>query len=283
MGFVPQPNNNQILVKKHQRKGEPNKPLKGMHAMKFDNRIKEAEQLQREINAMRPLSKHALKQLKEYYRIGLTYSSNALEGNSLTESETKVVLEDGITIGGKPLKDHFEAIGHSDAFDLLYKLARRQTITERHILDLHKLFYFRIDAKQAGHYRKAGVVITGSTLALPHPREIKQRMQVFAADVESKRAGTHPIEFAALLHIGLVSIHPFIDGNGRTARLLMNLALLQAGYPISIIPPVLRTDYIDTLKATNTGDNQPFINLLSCMVCESQRDYIRLLKNLDEG
>ena len=82
--------------------------------MKFDNRIKEAEQLQQEINSMRPLSKHALKQLKEYYRIGLTYSSNALEGNSLTESETKVVLEDGITIGGKPLKDHFEAIGHSD-------------------------------------------------------------------------------------------------------------------------------------------------------------------------
>lgn len=251
--------------------------------MKFKNRIKEAEQLQKEINAMRPLSKHALKQLKEYYRIGLTYSSNALEGNSLTESETKIVLEDGITIGGKPLKDHFEAIGHSEAFDLLYKLARQQTITERHILDLHKLFYFRIDTKQAGHYRKVGVVITGSTLELPRPQEIKKNMESFIAEAGARRTATHPIECAALLHIRLVSIHPFIDGNGRTARLLMNLALMQAGYPITIIPPVVRPEYIDALKATNTGDNQPFINLLSSMVCESQRDYIRLLKNLDEG
>jgi Fic family protein len=248
--------------------------------MKFKNRIGEADQLQKEINAMRPLSKHALKQLKEYYRIGLTYSSNALEGNSLTESETKVVLEDGITIGGKPLKDHFEAIGHSEAFDLLCKLARQQTITERHILDLHKLFYFRIDAKQAGHYRKVGVVITGSTLELPRPQEIKRNMGSFIAEAGAQRTTTHPIEFAALLHIGLVSIHPFIDGNGRTARLLMNLALMQAGYPITIIAPVVRPEYIDALKATNTGDNQPFINLLSSMVCENQRDYIRVLKNL---
>lgn len=250
--------------------------------MKFNNRIKEADQLQKEINRMRPLSKHAIQQLRQYYRIGLTYSSNALEGNSLTESETKVVLEDGITIGGKPLKDHFEAIGHSEAFDLLYKLARQQAITERHILEIHELFYFRIDKKQAGRYRTVGVVITGSTLELPRPQEIKKRMRDFFEDVQAKRATVHPIEFAALLHIGLVAIHPFIDGNGRTARLLMNLALLQAGYPITIIPPVIRTDYIDALKATNAGDNQPFINLLSCMVGESQREYLRLLKNLDE-
>lgn len=250
--------------------------------MKFENRIKEADQLQQEINGKQPLSKHALKQLKEYYRISLTYSSNALEGNSLTETETKIVLEDGITIGGKPLKDHFEAMGHSEAFDLLYTLAKKTEITERNILELHKLFYFRIDTKNAGHYRKVGVVVTGSTLEFPRPAELKKAMQDFVAVIQNQRIHCHPIEFAARLHIDLVSIHPFIDGNGRTARLLMNLALLQAGYPITIIPPVLRGDYIDALKASNQGDKQPFINLLSNMVCESQRDYIRLLRNLSE-
>lgn len=250
--------------------------------MDFKNRIIEADQLQQEINNTRPLSGNALKQLKEYFRIGLTYSSNALEGNSLTETETKIILEDGITIGGKPLKDHFEAIGHSEAFDLLYKLAKKPEITERQILDLHKLFYFRIDAKHAGRYRKIGVVVTGSTLDFPRPSELKKVMQDFAAEIPDKRANSHPIEFAAWLHIGLVSIHPFIDGNGRTARLLMNLALLQAGYPITIIPPILRGNYIDALKASNRGASQPFTNLLSNMVCESQRDYIRLLRNLGE-
>jgi Fic family protein len=250
--------------------------------MNFKDRINEADQLQREINSARPLIGNALKQLKNYYRIGLTYSSNALEGNSLTETETKIVLEDGITIGGKPLADHFEAIGHSEAFDLIYKLAKKDAITERQILDLHKLFYFRTNAKQAGRYRKIGVVVTGSTLNFPRPAELKKTMQDFTAEIPDKRAGKHPIEFAAWLHIGLVSIHPFIDGNGRTARLLMNLALLQAGYPIAIIPPMLRGDYIDALKASNRGNKQPFINLLSNMLCESQRDYLRLLSNLGE-
>jgi len=103
--------------------------------------LKEVDELQKEINEYRPLSRHALKQLKEYYRIGLTYSSNALEGNSLTETETKIVLEEGITIGGKPLKDHLEALGHSEAYDHLHKLSKNRAITGEDILELHKLFY----------------------------------------------------------------------------------------------------------------------------------------------
>lgn len=107
-------------------------------------------------------------------------------------------------------------------------------------------------------------------------------MERFLEDAGARRATTQPIEFAALLHIGLVNIHPFIDGNGKTVRLLMNLALMQAGYPLTIIVPVVRPDHIDALQATNTGNNQPFVNLLSSMVCEGQRDYIRVLKNLDQ-
>ncbi|MFQ5456546.1 MAG: hypothetical protein ACE5EA_10175, partial [Nitrospirota bacterium] len=105
----------------------------------------EIDRLQEEINSFRPLSKNVLKQLKEYYRIGLTYTTNALEGNSLTETETKVILEDGITIGGKPIKDYYEALGHSDAYDFIYKLANKEDLTEVNIKILHKLFYYRID------------------------------------------------------------------------------------------------------------------------------------------
>lgn len=249
--------------------------------MKYENRLKDVDKLQREISRHRPLNRNALKQLKEYFRIGLTYSSNAIEGNSLTETETKIVLEDGITIGGKPLKDHYEAVGHSEAFDFLYKLAKNREITEKDILSLHKLFYRLIDGKNAGRYRKQPVIITGSTLEPPAPRELKPLMQQLAADLPELRKKHHSVEFASILHIRLATIHPFVDGNGRTARLVMNLALLQEGYPITIIPPVLRGDYIDALKASNRGDNKPFINFISCMVLESQRDYLRLLRSLD--
>lgn len=249
--------------------------------MNFDNRLNDIDALNREIQNHRPLNRHALKQLREYYRVGLTWSSNALEGNSLTETETKIVLEDGITIGGKSLRDHYEAAGHSEAFDLLYRLAKRTEITERDILELHRLFFYRIDKRNAGRYRRQTVIITGSTLSLPAPSELKETMSRFVEQIPAMRESLHPVEFAAWLHIRLATIHPFIDGNGRAARLLMNLALLQAGYPITIIPPILRSDYIEALKASNQGDERPFVNFVSSMVWEAQRDYLRLLNSLD--
>jgi Fic family protein len=249
--------------------------------MTFANRIADAEKLQQEIDRHRPLKGQSLKQLREYLRIGLTWSSNALEGNSLTETETKVVIEDGITIGGKPLKDHFEAIGHAEAFDYLQKLARRKEIAERDILKLQKLFYYRIDVANAGHYRKQNIIVTGTDFVFPAPSELKKLMVAFSAEIPRLRAENHPIEFAALLHIRLVTIHPFVDGNGRAARLLMNLALLQQGYPATIIPPVLRSEYLSAVRESNLGNVAPFIYFLSSMVWESQRDYLRLLQSLE--
>ena len=244
--------------------------------------IKEVDALQREINKFRPLSRNALNQLKEYYRIGLTYSSNALEGNSLTETETKIVLEEGITIGGRPLKDHFEAMGHSEAYDHLYKLSKKKAITEENVLDLHKLFYYRIDKQNAGVYRKIPVIITGADVKFPPPSKIKPLMYEFTREIPLLRKKHHPVDYSALIHLRFVHIHPFIDGNGRAARLLMNLALLQTGYVITIIPPILRREYLDSLKASNRGDNKPFINLITAMVYESQKDYLRILQTLNE-
>src|SRR3990167_9804613 len=123
--------------------------------------FKEVDALQDEINKHRPLDKKILEQFREYYKIGLTFSSNALEGNTLTESETKIVIEEGITIGGKPLKDHLEAIGHAEAYDFLQTLALNKTILEKDLTKLHHLFYFRIDEKNAGKYRSTKAIITG--------------------------------------------------------------------------------------------------------------------------
>ena len=175
------------------------------------NIFDEIDQLQSEINLFKPFTKESLDLLKNYYKIGLTYSSNALEGNSLTESETKVVLEEGLTIGGKPLKDHFEALGHAEAYDLLYKLAKNKSISEEEIKKLHHLFYCRIDETHAGKYRTLPVLLTGSKYPLPSPKDIPQLMHQLIPDIDQMRTTKHPVETAALVHKEFVFIHPFMD------------------------------------------------------------------------
>ena len=237
--------------------------------------LAEIDRLQKEINNHRPINKTVLQQIKEYYKIGFTYSSNAIEGNSLTESETKIIIEDGLTINGKPLKEHFEALGHGEAYDLMYKFCKHQDITEADIIKLHKLFYYRIDSKNAGKYRKIKVFISGSKYPLPLPENIPGFMADFARKLPDMKKKLHPVEFAASVHKNFVFIHPFVDGNGRLARLLMNLALLQSGYNIAIIPPVRRVDYIDTLEKAHK-DDKAFIAFIAEAVMETQKDYIRL-------
>ncbi|MBU0651824.1 MAG: Fic family protein [Proteobacteria bacterium] len=240
--------------------------------------LKQIDALKARIDAHRPLDAHMLKQVREYFRIGMAYSSNALEGNSLTETETKIVIEDGITIGGKPVRDHLEALGHSEAYDLLFRLAKNQEITEANVKELHRLFYYRIDAKQAGKYRKSRVIITGTDFIPPAPERIPDLMESFIAGLSEARAKHHPVEFCAIIHKELVTIHPFIDGNGRAARLLMNLALIQTGYPLAIIPPILRRDYLDTLNKTHKGNDGPFITFIAGVCYESTKEYLRLLE-----
>lgn len=237
--------------------------------------FKEIDSLQKEINSYKPLSNEFLEQIRNYYKIGLTYSSNALEGNTLTESETKIVLEEGITIGGKPLKDHLEAIGHAEAYDFLYTLVNNKTLREEEIQQLHKLIYFRIDEQQAGKYRTAKAIVTGSKYPLPKPEQLPLLMRELIIRLERFRKDNHPVKAAALAHKEFVFIHPFIDGNGRTARLLMNLLLLQEGYSIVMIPPITRREYIDALEQAHTDDAE-FVQFIARMVRETQKDHLRL-------
>ena len=209
-------------------------------------------------------------------------SSNALEGNSLTESETKVIIEDGLTIGGKTIREHSEVLGHSDAYSFLNTLIKNSMITESNILELHRLFYFRIDIKKAGKYRKQQVYISGTDYLPPKYNDIPGLMKDFVSSISEIKATLHPVTLAAKLHERIATIHPFIDGNGRTARLVMNLSLLQDGYPIIIIPPILRNDYIISIRLANTGDTEPFFNFISNVEYESSKDYLRLIKHFYE-
>ncbi|MDR3048421.1 MAG: Fic family protein [Elusimicrobiota bacterium] len=246
---------------------------------KYKDRQIEIDELKKEIDSYRPLDKILLKELQEYYRIGFVWTSNALEGNSLTESETKVVIEDGITIGGKTIREHNEALGHSEAYSLLEQLSANKEITEDDICSLHRLFYYRIDESNAGKYRNQQVFISGTDYLPPKYQEIPSLMQNFVKQIPKWKSEFHPIIYAAKLHREIASIHPFIDGNGRAARLVMNLALLQAGYPITIIPPILRSDYITSIRAANKGDNERFYNFISNMEYESAKDFARLLRH----
>ena len=249
--------------------------------MNYENKCAEIDKLKTELDKYRPFDEYILKQLKQYYRISLTYTSNALEGNTLTESETKVILEDGITIGGHPIREIQEALGHSKAYDFIYNLLDKATITEEDILTLHKLFYEQINPEHAGKYRDKKVIITGTIYEPPAPDKVPDLMKEFINELNTKAEGLHPVELAARAHFQLVNIHPFIDGNGRCARLLCNLILLKSGYAVIIIPPILRADYIEALKQVQIKHNtKAFTNFISEMVLESMKDYLRIVKHL---
>jgi Fic family protein len=184
----------------------------------------------------------------------LTYTSNAIEGNTLSAIETTLVIEKGITIGGKPLKDHLEATDHYDALQYVRELARRATpLTELDVRSLHSLVLKRSDAEIAGRYADQGRFVLTETgrYAFPSPVEIPALMGAFAAWLTTAPQ-TPATAFTA--HRRLVDIHPFNDGNGRTARLLMNLILLRADYPPVAVRPEDRVAYIGALQKAQAGD-----------------------------
>jgi len=209
------------------------------------------------LDSFRPLAADVVAELNHYYDVLLTYNSNAIEGNTLTQSETEMVLEKGITVAGKPLVDHLEVIGHKDALDYVRELATGDTpIRAMEIRDIHKLIMMRQDARDAGAYRTLDVKAAGTEHVYPAHFLLPEQMHAFVMWLHSREtAALHPAEFASAAHYKLVCIHPFKDGNGRTARLLMNLILLRAGYTTAFIPAGLRSFYLDTLIHAQEHDD----------------------------
>ena len=237
-----------------------------------------AEQLRDKVIALRPFPDETLKSLREYYRIGLTYSSNALEGNSLTESETKVVIEDGLTIEGKPLRDMYEAVGHAHAYDYIHTLSINKPLEEADILELHRLFYEKIDSEKAGNYRTMPVFISGSKYAVSPPARIESDMKKFVKWFNDNEHKLPTPEFAALAHQKFVFIHPFIDGNGRVARLILNLALIRGEYTIALIPAILRHEYVQSLEMSHKSPSV-FVDFIAERIIATQMDLLRLLND----
>ena len=205
---------------------------------------------------------------------------NAIEGNILTLAETEVVIRRGLTVAGKPLKDHLEAKNHLEAFQLLQKLVSEKILlNESVLLQFHSIILRGIEDEWSGRYRNVAVRISGSRRIPPNPLKVAALMQeLFRWYVEKRES--HDVEIAADLHLRLAQIHPFIDGNGRVCRLVMNLHLMQHGYPLTIIwaANIQRTDYYHALAAADgSGDAAPFRAFIVARVFESLQRYQEVL------
>jgi Fic family protein len=247
------------------------------------NTIISLEQKKAQLDAHKPLSPDLVTNLQNWFKIELTYTSNAIEGNTLSRAETALVVEKNLTVEGKTIQEHQEAINHAQVFNwIIQKVnSKKQKITESTVLDIHQLILQKINHANAGRYRNIPVRIAGSTVIMPNPAKVPQLMSKFINWL--KQRNNHPLTTAIDAHFKLVSIHPFIDGNGRTARLLMNLLLMQAGYPPAIIRKEDRRRYINSIeKAQLGGSLSDYYQLMYKAVNRSLDIYLSTLNNKDE-
>lgn len=241
--------------------------------------LSDIDTLKHQLDALRPLNSAQLQQAMD---IEYTYESNRIEGNTLTLRETDLVVNKGLTVGGKSMREHLEAINHYEAVLYIREMAEQHALlTEAEIRNIHALVLRGIDRDNAGRYRTVPVRISGSRHEPPQPLALPKLMEDYGHWLTSKEAkALHPVEYAALAHERLVTIHPFVDGNGRTSRLVMNIILLQHGYPIANIPGDTqnRLAYYEALETTNlSGDNTGFVHLIAQHVLHSAQAWLRIL------
>lgn len=233
-----------------------------------------------ELDNKRPIPSLVLHSIKDSLTVEWTYNSNAIEGNTLTLQETKMVIEEGFTIKGKSLREHFEAVNHQDAISFIESLANAgYELSEKDILETHALVLQRIEREYAGRYRNAGVRISGANFIPPNALKVDELMHDLVQWTRDEALDLHPIVKAAIFHHRFVWIHPFFDGNGRTVRLLFNLLLMKEGYPPSIILKNDRKKYYDALNKANSGDYSKLVLLILQAVERSLNIYLSNLNN----
>lgn len=226
----------------------------------------------------RPLPPSVLERLKNDLSIEWTYNSNGIEGNSLTLVETKIVAEHGITIGGKSLREHFEVINHENAIRYITSLVSdNYSIRAIDVLKIHEMVMKNIDDSFAGRIRNGAVKIIGANFVPPAPNKVSDLLDDLIHFTNVNRDGLHPLILAVVLHHKLVWIHPFFDGNGRTSRLAMNLLLMKAGFPPSIILKNDRTKYYSALNQANKGDYHKLALLILQGLERSLNIYLNVL------
>ncbi len=218
---------------------------------------------QSRFQSLQPFPKPFADSLEHKLRIELTHASNAIEGNTLTLRETQMLIDEGVTPStSRTLRELHEAVNHNQAVLMLYRLAEKPGhVGERDLLDLHALVLRNIHEQWAGRYRNNRVFVVGSPLIPPGPQHVPRLMEELAAWLGNLEG--HPVTSATEAHYRFVKIHPFVDGNGRTSRLLMNLMLLRAGYPLTVIPADQRAAYIGALDEADRGVSEPFHQLIA--------------------
>lgn len=232
------------------------------------------------LNSLRPLPADAVKKLHEEMRLLHTYHSNAIEGNTLTLPETKLVLEAGITIGGKSLREHLEATNNARAFDLIENMATKKKKIEHAVIQhIHEVVMAGI-LEDAGKYRTRNVRITGADKTPPDWSKVTRQMDELTEKIAQYKG--HPVEVTSFLHHGFVRIHPFIDGNGRVARLLTNLYLIARGYPPVVLKVEDRGKYYRFLRAADAGNFGLFVNFIAKAVNDSLTMYLSIFGGVNE-
>ena len=215
------------------------------------------------IDQSRPLPNSVLHKIKEQLNLEWTYNSNSIEGNTLNLRETQLILEEGITVGGKSLREHFEVVNHEKAIDYLYSLVNTDyTLRSIDILNLHSYILKNIEDEYAGRLRNGGVRIVGANFTPPSAKKIPDLIDELVVFVNENPLSANDLVLATLFHHKLVWIHPFFDGNGRTVRLAMNLLLMRKGFPPAIILKNDRKKYYDALNQANNGNYQKLCLLM---------------------
>jgi len=235
------------------------------------------------LNRQRPLPAIAVQKIKDALSIEWTYNSNSIEGNSMTLQETYVIINDGMTVKGKSLREHFEVNNHHKALQYLYELAgKKQDLTAGTVLDIHRFILNNIEDLYAGRLRNAGVRIQGANFVPPNARKVSELLDELIDFIQANPLQLNSLELATVLHHKLVWIHPFFDGNGRTARLVMNLILLQDGFPPAIILRNDRAKYYDALNKANNGNYLKLMLLMAQAVERSLNIYLNALPGNDD-
>jgi Fic family protein len=244
------------------------------------SKIHELDKLKIEWQNKRPFAGLQLQKLNNYIKIKYTFNSNKIEGNTLSLQETQLVVGQGITIGGKSMREHLEAVNHAEAIDYIADLAvGKLDLDKRILLDLHQLILKSIEPENAGVFRKIGVRISGSEHIPPDALHLNELMDDYFLNYNIQKKTVHPVILAAEMHERLVSIHPFVDGNGRAARLLMNLILLKHGYTICILKGSLdaRLRYYEALEEVQINNNpSPFYELIVDNCIESIKEHLAM-------
>jgi len=246
--------------------------------------LSQIEAKKQKLDALRPLSREQLSNLKNHFDIEFTYNSNAIEGSTLTYTETKLILNEGLTIGGRSIQEHLEAINHKEAIEYIESLThlKPSDLKLKDIKDLHFLILKSIDTQNAGRFRDIAVGVRksdGEIFGFTDPLKIDDQMRDFIEWL-SQTQDMHPVERAVLTHYKFVTIHPFVDGNGRTARLLMNLLLIQYGYPMAIIRAKNRVEYIQTLEIAQDGEGvDAFAHFIAKEIDDTLDTYLHIVTN----